>query len=286
MLERRNPVKTFFSYLALVIWALVVLVPLLWTLTTAFKNPIDVFRGPKYIPGIDFQGTFDNWTYFFVDQWRDFSAQYFNSMTVAVFSSLLCIAIGSLAAYGLARFSYQYGKIENKDIAFWFISQKILPPVVVVIPLYVMFQWLHIHDTKFGLVIAYAAFNLPFAVWLMRDYFLGIPAELEESALIDGCSRIQAFIRITLPLSAPGLVATFLFVLVFAWNEYIVALFLTQTLASQTMPILVAGQNAQRGPQWWGISVLTLVTIAPVTVIAVFLERYISKGLLVGAVKG
>ena len=176
--------------------------------------------------------------------------------------------------------------MKNSDIAFWFVSQRILPPVVVVIPLYVLYQFLHIHDTKFGLILAYATFNLPFVVWLMRDYFLGIPAELEESAYIDGCSKFEAFIRITLPLSSPGLVATFLFIIVFAWNEYLIANFLTQTLNSATMPLLVTAQNAQRGPQWWSISVLTIVVIAPVSVLAYFLERYISRGLLVGAVKG
>ena len=286
MISQRSPIKTFFSYLALIAWSLVILIPLYWTVITAFKTQGDVFRGPNYLPGIDYQPTLEHWERFFVQDWRYFSQQYLNSVIIGIVSSVLAVAIGALAAYALTRFKYEWGgKSRNKDIAFWFVSQRIFPPVAVVIPLYVLFQSVKLFDTQIGLILAYTAFNLPLVVWLMQDYFAGIPAELEESALIDGCSRFSAFLRITLPLVVPGLVATFLFVLVFAWNEYIIALFLTQSNA-QTMPILIAGQNAQRGPQWGPISVLTLVTIAPVCVIAIFLERYISRGLLVGAVKG
>ncbi len=286
MIEHRSPLKTTLSYAALIAWSLIVIVPLYWTVVTAFKTRADVFSGPKYVPGLDYVPTLEHWQRFFVQDWRYFSQQYTNSVVIGLTSSVLSVAIGALAAYALTRFKYVLGgRLRNREIAFWFVSQRILPPVAIVIPLYVLFQQVKLFDTQIGLIIAYAAFNLPLVVWLMQDYFAGIPAELEESALIDGCSRFQAFIRIVLPLVTPGLVATFLFVLVFAWNEYIIALFLTQSNA-QTMPILIAAQNAQRGPEWSAISVLTIVTIAPVCVIAVFLERYISRGLLVGAVKG
>ncbi len=286
MIKRRAPLRTGLIYAALLAWAFVVILPLYWTVVTAFKVRADVFTGPKYLPWIDYQPTLEHWERFFVTDWRFFSLQYTNSIIIGSISSVLATAIGALAAYALMRFKYVLGGRErNRDIAFWFVSQRILPPVAVVIPLYVMFQQIKLFDTQPGLILAYVAFNLPLAVWLLQDYFAGVPAELEESALIDGCSRFQAFVRITLPLVTPGRVATFLFVLVFAWNEYIIALFLSQSNA-QTMPILIAAQNAQRGPEWSAISVLTIVTIAPVCVIAVFLERYISRGLLVGAVKG
>jgi len=122
-------------------------------------------------------------------------------------------------------------------------------------------------------------------VWLMRDYFQSVPVELEESAAIDGASPYRIFRSIVLPLAVPGLVATFLFVLVFAWNEYLIALFLTSANA-QTLPMTVAAQNATRGPQWWYMSVLILIMIGPVIAMAIALERYIARGLLVGAVKG
>jgi len=175
--------------------------------------------------------------------------------------------------------------VSNRDIAFWMISQRILPPVAVVIPIYVLFQRVGLLDTRTALVITYAATNLPIVVWLMRDYFNTLPWELEEAAVVDGASTFRVFRSITLPLSTPGLVATFLIVLVFAWNEYLLALFLSSADA-QTMPLTVAAQNATRGPQWWYMSVLIQIMILPVIALAIALERVISRGLLVGAVKG
>jgi multiple sugar transport system permease protein len=175
--------------------------------------------------------------------------------------------------------------LGNNDIAFWLISQRILPPVAVVIPIYILFQRLGLLDTRTALIITYTAVNLPIVVWLMRDYFQTIPLELEENAAIDGASPYRIFWSIVLPLSVPGLVATFLFVLVFAWNEYLLALFLTIAKA-QTLPLTVAAQNATRGPQWWYMSVLILIMIVPVIIFAILLERYMARGLLVGAIKG
>jgi multiple sugar transport system permease protein len=174
--------------------------------------------------------------------------------------------------------------MTNRDIALWIISQRILPPVAVVIPIYVLFQNLGLLDTRTALVITYTAANLPIVVWLMRDYFNTIPLELEEAAAVDGASAFRIVRLVTLPLAIPGLVATFLLVVVFAWNEYLLALFLSSADA-QTMPLTVAAQNATRGPQWWYMSVLIMIMIVPVIVLAVALERRISRGLLVGAVK-
>ncbi len=174
--------------------------------------------------------------------------------------------------------------MTNRDIALWIISQRILPPVAVVIPIYVLFQNLGLLDTRTALVITYTAANLPIVVWLMRDYFNTIPLELEEAAAVDGASAFRIVRLVTLPLAIPGLVATFLLVVVFAWNEYLLALFLSSA-DSQTMPLTVAAQNATRGPQWWYMSVLIMIMIVPVIVLAVALERRISRGLLVGAVK-
>ena len=175
--------------------------------------------------------------------------------------------------------------MANEDIALWMISQRILPPVAVVIPIYVLFQRLGLLDTWVALIVTYTAVNLPIVVWLMRDYFRNISLELEESAAIDGASPFRIFWSIVLPLSAPGLAATFLLVLVFSWNEYLLALILTGANA-QTLPLTIAAQNATRGPQWWYMSVLILIMIAPVTGMAIALERFIARGLLVGALKG
>jgi multiple sugar transport system permease protein len=175
--------------------------------------------------------------------------------------------------------------LGNSDIAFWMISQRILPPIAVVVPLYVLFQGIGLLDNLGALVITYVATNLPIVVWLMRDYFAALPIELEESASVDGASVYRIVRSIVLPISVPGLVATFLIVLIFAWNEFLIALVLTSANA-QTMPLQVAAQNATRGPQWWAMSVLILIMITPVVVMAILLERYITRGILVGSLKG
>lgn len=177
------------------------------------------------------------------------------------------------------------GTMSNNDIGFWLISQRMLPPIATIVPIYVVFQQLRMLDTWGALIISYVAAHLPLVVWFLRDYFQNIPLELEESAFIDGASRYQMIWRIILPLAVPGLIATFLIILVFAWNEYTLALFLTNANA-QTMPLLVASQNATRGPQWWNISVLVVLMIGPIIVAAIVLERFIARGLLVGALKG
>ncbi|TIR30138.1 MAG: carbohydrate ABC transporter permease [Mesorhizobium sp.] len=175
--------------------------------------------------------------------------------------------------------------VGNNDIEFWIISNRIMPPIVAVLPIYVMFQQMRLLDTQVALIATYTAINLPIVVWLTRDFFAGIPLDLEESAQIDGASKFRVFFTIALPLVRSGLVATFLLVLILAWNEYLLALFLSNADA-QTMPVLVSAQNTTRGPQWWNMSVLITVMIAPVIVISSILQKHIARGLLVGAVKG
>lgn len=196
---------------------------------------------------------------------------------------IVALALFLLVALTIGRRFKRH--LGNSDIAFWMVSQRMMPPVAVIIPIYILFQQLHLLDTRTALIVTYVAANLPIAVWLLRDYFESIPKELEESAAIDGASTFRTFTSIVLPLAVPGLVATFLFVLVFAWNEYLFALFLSSS-QSQTMPMTVAAQNATRGPQWWYMSVLIMIMIAPVIGMALALERYIARGLLIGAVKG
>jgi multiple sugar transport system permease protein len=176
-------------------------------------------------------------------------------------------------------------RLTNSDVLFWIISQRILPPVVAALPIYVMFQHMGMLDTRAALIATYTTVNLPIVVWLMYDFFVTIPKDLEESASLDGASRFGIFFGIVLPLAKPGLVATGLLVLILAWNEYLLALFLSSANA-QTMPVLVAAQNATRGPQWWYMSVLILLMILPVIFLTLLLQRFIAKGLLLGAVKG
>mgnify|MGYP001170859384 FL=1 len=180
------------------------------------------------------------------------------------------------------RFS---ASLKNDDIGFWMISQRILPPVVVVIPIYIFFQKLGMLDTYSAIIITYVAINIPIVVWLMRDFFFSIPIDLEENAALDGASRYRIFTTIVLPLAKPGLSATFMLVLILCWNEYLLNLFLSMT-DTQTLPLMIASMNTTRGPQWWYMSVIIITMIIPVIVVALFLYRFIIRGILVGAVKG
>ncbi|TIP74174.1 MAG: carbohydrate ABC transporter permease [Mesorhizobium sp.] len=199
-------------------------------------------------------------------------------IAIVVAAALFVIALFTLV--GRTRLA-----VGNSDIEFWIISNRIMPPIVAVLPIYVMFQQMRLLDTQVALIATYTAINLPIVVWLTRDFFAGIPLDLEESAQIDGASKFRVFFTIALPLVRSGLVATFLLVLILAWNEYLLALFLSNADA-QTMPVLVSAQNTTRGPQWWNMSVLITVMIAPVIVISTILQKHIARGLLVGAVKG
>jgi multiple sugar transport system permease protein len=186
----------------------------------------------------------------------------------------------------ITGFNHRFRRsVSNNDIQFWFISNRILPPVVVVLPVYIMFQQVGLLDTHVAVIATYVAVNLPIVVWLMRDFFAAVPIDLEESAAMDGASRQRIFWTIVLPLTKPGLVATSLLVFILAWNEYLLALFIS-TVNAQTMPLLIAAQNATRGPQWWYMSVLILIMIAPVVILSILLQKQIARGLLVGAVKG
>jgi len=196
----------------------------------------------------------------------------------AIAIALFLLALGTF----VRRFEAAVG---NNDIEFWMISNRIMPPIVAVLPIYVMFQHLRLLDTQFALISTYTGVNLPIVVWLTRDFFAGIPLDLEESAEIDGASKFRVFFTIALPLVRSGLAATFMLVLILTWNEFLLALFLTNANA-QTMPVLVAAQNTTRGPQWWYMSVLIVIMIAPVIIIAGFLQKHIARGLLIGAVKG
>ncbi len=200
----------------------------------------------------------------------------------------VALAVGVALFFFLARGVGRLHQIHlhNGDILFWIISQRILAPIVVVVPIYMMFQSVRLLDTHMALILTYCVVNMPIVVWLMFDFFNTIPRDLEESAQLDGATMFGTFREIVLPLSRAGLAATTLLVMILSWNEYLFALFLSTTKA-QTMPILVAAMNAgERGILWWTMSVAIIIMILPVVLLAVILQKYISKGLLVGAVKG
>lgn len=292
-MQKRTLPATVTLYTLLIIWAIICLFPFYWLLITSVKRPLDVTRVPRYLPKTaitpfgDFTPVGDHWQFIFGQQYEQTTRHFRNSVIAASFSGLFSVIIGTMAGYGLSRFKYYWARIgwRNDNIAYWIISQRFLPPAVLVIPFLIFFNTFGLIDTHLGLVIAYTSFNLPFTVWIMRDFFNSIPIELEESARVDGATRWQTFMRIVLPLSGPGLVTVALFAFIFSWNEYLFSLMLTNFNAL-TMPVYIAGQNNTRGVEWWYIAALTLVMVTPVVLLGLFLQRYIMRGLVAGAVKG
>jgi multiple sugar transport system permease protein len=215
---------------------------------------------------------------------EEFLKRFMNSVIASLGASTLAVALGSLAAYGLSRFSYRFGFMKNSDISFFFLSQLILPPVVLALPFLVLYKELALLDTRIGLILLYTLTVLPIVIWIMRDQFSAIPVELEEAALVDGLSNWGAFFRIILPIALPGMVAAFILSLVLCWNEYFFAALLTSTDA-KTLPVMVASQTGSQGINWWSMAALSAAAIAPLVIVGVLLERYIIAGMSTGAVK-
>ena len=192
--------------------------------------------------------------------------------------------LGSTAAYGLSRFNYKFGPMRNPDISFFFLSQLILPPVVLALPVLVLYRELDLLDTRVGLILLYTLMVLPIVIWIMRDQFGSIPVELEEAALVDGLSLWKAFITIILPIALPGIIAAFIISLVLTWNEYFFAALLTSSHA-KTLPVMVASQTGSQGIAWWSMAALSFAAILPLVIIGIILEKFIIKGMAAGAVK-
>jgi multiple sugar transport system permease protein len=368
---KMSPAASLLAHGLLVAWSVVVLFPIYWVIITSFKDAAAVNQGPFYVPFLDFEPTLAAWrSQFTSDPFCDVPSivrqvgllaynsitfilspvvtlqpmepqicktllAFTNSIVVSIAATAICIAVGAMAAYALARIQYRpkignvaifvglillvigatsyagvpwwlassvalalffflartLGKrfvlsLGNGDILFWIISQRILPPIVIVIPIYIMFQEVRLLDTHLALILMYAVANLPIVVWLMRDFFVSLPIELEESAQLDGATRFRIFWDIVLPLTRPGLAATTLLTLILNWNEYLFAVFLAYAKV-QTMPIMVAAKNAgEKGVLWWEMSAVIVIMIIPVILMAVLLTRFISRGVLMGAVKG
>jgi len=279
-------------YLILLFWAIICLFPIYWTVTTTFKAAPDVMKG-NLIPWWDYQpkwlglkslGLSPNTIFVESTVRAEFLKRFWNSAITSVGASTIAVLLGSCAAYGLSRFQYRFGFMRNSDISFFFLSQLILPPVVLALPFLVLYKELALLDTRIGLIALYTLTVLPIVIWIMRDQFSSIPTELEEAALVDGLSIWGAFLTIILPIALPGMVASFIISLVLTWNEYFFAALLTSSYA-KTLPVMVASQTGSQGISWWSMAALSLAAILPLIIIAIIWERYIIKGMAAGAVK-
>jgi multiple sugar transport system permease protein len=264
--------------LIMLLW---VLFPFYWAFINSLKHPSDVFRPGAWVPWLTFNPTLDTWISSLSQ--REIRRALLNSTMISVGAATVATVLGTLAAYALARFRFQ--TVNNGSLTLWFLSQRILPPVVVVIPFFLILSSLGGTDTIWGLILLNATFTLPFPVILLSQMFRELPMELEEAAYVDGASRYQAFARIALPLVMPGLVAVWIICLAFSWNEFLFALTLTSKDAIP-MPVIIAGAQHTRGVQFHEVGVRVLLTMLPPTVLALVAQRYIVRGLTLGAVKG
>ena len=273
------------KYAAILLWSAFVIAPFLWALTTSFKTANGITGGPTYVPWLQYNPSLEGRRLLFRSGGSAFAigGPSLDSLIVTISASLISLVLGTLAAYGLSRFTFRAGFVRNTDITFFFISQRIMPPVVLAIPFFLMLQFLDLLDTKIGLVIVYIALLMPIAVWVMVDFFNTVPRELDQSAMLDGCSPFETFWRVILPNSKPGLVVAGLFCLIFGWNDFFFAFTLTFT-KTQLLPVAIVALNSSVTP-WWSLSAAALVSVAPLVAVAFVLESYLSRGNLAGAIR-
>mgnify|MGYP001449313318 FL=1 len=274
------------KYLFIGLWSMFVVAPFLWALSTSFKDFNSVTGGATYIPWVDFEPSLEGWKVLLRSPAQggvNIVEPYFNSIAVTCSASFVSIFLGTLAAYALSRFTFKAGFIKNSDITFFFISQRIMPPIVLSIPFFIMLGKLGLLDSMLGLIMVYVVLLMPIAVWIMVDFFNKVPREIDETALIDGCNPYQAFYKVVLPNSIPGLIVAGMFCMIFGWTDFFFAFILTFTEV-QLLPVAIVSLNSSITP-WWSLSASALVSVAPLIVVAFIVERYLSKGNLSGALK-
>lgn len=267
----------FFTRLALIVLALVItLLPVYWMVNTSLKNQVEVFASPPTLWPENL--TFANYVNLFTR--RHLGIYLFNSLVIVGSAVLLSLLMGSLAGYSLARFS----RLQQR-LNFWVLALRMIPPVALVVPLFLMLQEVGLINKKLGLILVYTAFNLPFVAWMMRSFFQEIPVDLEEAAMVDGASRLRSFRDIVLPLAAPGLAATAIFSLIITYNEFFFALILTSTPAAATLPVGTAALIGKTQTLYGEMAAAGVVAAVPLVIFALLVQRHLVRGLTMGAVK-
>lgn len=271
-----SPIARMLLTCAAALAAALTMFPIFWMVFISLKTQSDALRMP---PEWFFEPVFT--AYNAVWSKTGFVTGLLNSVIVSLVTLVLCLIIGLLAAYSISRFRFRGARF----VLFGMLLTRIFPPVALITPYFLNTQWLGLQDSMPPLILAYMALNLPLAVWMLKGYFDAIPEELEQSAMVDGASRWQAVIMVTLPLMGPGLAATSVFVFVGAWNEFLFALTLTSRQA-RTLPTIVAEFVGDTGIEWPQIMAASTIALVPVLIATMLLQRHIAAGMTAGAVKG
>jgi len=272
---RRSTLRLIARYAAAIVVTIVFLFPVYWLFMIAFKTPDEIFHAPPVWYPASIQ--FDNFAVLFKD---GDAVTVGNSLFIAGCSTLVSMFLGTLCAYSLARF-----KTGGENLAVWIISQRMVPPIAIVFPLFLLYVWLGWVDTYYGMILLYTAFNLPYVIWMMRGYIEDVPIDLEQSALVDGCTRWQVLMRVVFPMVRTGLFATAVFTFVFAWNDFIFALVMTRS-AVTTYPVQVTHYFGAQSNFWAKIAAMSMLGTLPVLIAVAALQRYLVRGISLGAVKG
>ena len=273
-LRTRKKISRTMRYVVAALALVFFLFPIVWIILTAFKTPNEFLKSPPiWIPQTPNLDYFDH-----VIRTGGLNALA-NTLIISTSVTLLSLLIGSLAAYALARW-----RVGGDNLPFFILSQRFMPPVAVIFPFLLLFKTLRWTDTHQALILIYLTFNLPYTVWMMRGFFMEIPREIEESALVDGCSSLGAFWRIALPLVAPGLVATGIFCFIFSWAEFFFAIALTKSNAV-TLSVYIVNFFGKMMVQWGEIGATSIVSMVPLFILSFAAQRYLVRGLTMGAVK-
>ena len=279
-MTRRRLAEGILTYSVLAVILIAVATPFLFMVLTSLKTNLDTLEAPPNLRIFDWDTIRQNYTE--VLRERNFFEYTRNSIVIVFGATLIALVLGTPAAYGFSRFSFR----GSGDLAFWILSNRFLPVIAIVIPISRIVAAAGALDTYPGLIVPYVALELPLVVWIMRAFFDDISPEIDEAAMADGCGRWAALGRIILPLAVPGLVTTAIFAAIFTWNEFLMGLFIVTTAASQTVPVGASGLlTMERSIEWNVTSTVGVVTIVPVLVFSLLVQRHIVRGLTVGAVK-
>ena len=280
--HRGGRVRTVVEVALLTVLAVIMLFPVLWMLETSIKENRDVYAIPAKF--IDFKVTLSHFKDVFVSSnggRSTLSVSFLNSVIVAGASTALATLLGVPAGWAYSRFAVR----AKKDQMFFILSTRFMPPVVVVIPIFLMYRHIGLIDTKLGLILIYTAFNVPFTIWMMKGFVDEVPAEYEDAARLDGYTRLQAFWRVTLPLLVPGIAATAVFALIFSWNEFVFAIFLTSSDSVRTAPPAIAGLIGGTTVDWGLVAASSVVFALPVLIFAFLVRKHLVAGVTLGAVR-
>jgi multiple sugar transport system permease protein len=273
--HRRPGTRQALRYLVAALLVLVFVFPIYWLFIISFKTPDEIFAYPPVWYPSSIQ--FGNYAVLFKD---GDAATVWNSLLLASISTIFAMILGTIAAYSLVRF-----KTGGENLAVWIISQRMMPPVAIVFPIFLLYVYLGWVDTYHGLIILYTAFSLPYVIWMMRGYIEDIPLELEESALVDGCTRWEVLWKVVLPMARSGLFATAVFTFIFAWNDFLFALVLTRTEVT-TYTVQVTHYFGGQSNFWAKIAAMSVLGTIPVFITVAIMQRFLVRGISMGAVKG